>query len=134
MTAKMMSINIENYVRRLKDIDFMQPLYEAVVNSLDAQASNISIQVKSQEVLDKDSGKKLQLINGFEITDNGEGFTEKNIDSFFEMLSEKKDEGKLGSGRFIWLKVFNVKVIKILLVMKLLNVTISKKPQYIFPI
>lgn len=57
MTAKMMSINIENYVRRLKDIDFMQPLYEAVVNSLDAQASNISIQVKSQEVLDKDSGK-----------------------------------------------------------------------------
>lgn len=93
MTAKMMSINIENYVRRLKDIDFMQPLYEAVVNSLDAQASNISIQVKSQEVLDKDSGKKLQLINGFEITDNGEGFTEKNIDSFFEMLSEKKDEG-----------------------------------------
>ena len=88
MTAKMMSINIENYVRRLKDIDFMQPLYEAVVNSLDAQASNISIQVKSQEVLDKDSGKKLQLINGFEITDNGEGFTEKNIDSFFEMLSE----------------------------------------------
>lgn len=77
MTAKMMSINIENYVRRLKDIDFMQPLYEAVVNSLDAQASNISIQVKSQEVLDKDSGKKLQLINGFEITDNGEGFTEK---------------------------------------------------------
>ena len=94
MTAKMMSINIENYVRRLKDIDFMQPLYEAVVNSLDAQASNISIQVKSQEVLDKDSGKKLQLINGFEITDNGEGFTEKNIDSFFEMLSEKKDEGK----------------------------------------
>lgn len=90
MTAKMMSINIENYVRRLKDIDFMQPLYEAVVNSLDAQASNISIQVKSQEVLDKDSGKKLQLINGFEITDNGEGFTEKNIDSFFEMLSEKR--------------------------------------------
>ena len=68
MTAKMMSINIENYVRRLKDIDFMQPLYKAVVNSLDAQASNISIQVKSQEVLDKDSGKKLQLINGFEIT------------------------------------------------------------------
>ena len=25
MTAKMMSINIENYVRRLKDIDFMEP-------------------------------------------------------------------------------------------------------------
>ena len=126
MTAKMMSINIENYVRRLKDIDFMQPLYEAVVNSLDAQASNISIQVKSQEVLDKDSGKKLQLINGFEITDNGEGFTEKNIDSFFEMLSEKKDEGKLGSGRFIWLKVFNDITIKSKLKDKTIKINFCK--------
>ena len=41
--TKKLKINIGNYVKRLKDIDFMQPLYEAVVNSIDANATNIKI-------------------------------------------------------------------------------------------
>lgn len=107
MVTRTLSINIENYVRRLKDIDFMQPLFEAIVNSLDAKASKVSVQITDQKVKDKENNRTIHLINGFKVIDNGEGFTEKNVDSFFEMLSEKKEEGKLGSGRFIWLKVFD---------------------------
>jgi hypothetical protein len=115
-----MTINIENYVRRLRDINFMQPLYEAIVNSLDAKATNIEISIKDMIVKDENKND-IKVINGFEIIDDGDGFTEKNVDSFFEMLSEKKEEGKLGSGRFIWLKVFD----KIIIESKLPNKTIK---------
>lgn len=117
---KTMTINIENYVRRLRDINFMQPLYEAIVNSLDAKATNIEISIKDMIVKDENKND-IKVINGFEIIDDGDGFTEKNVDSFFEMLSEKKEEGKLGSGRFIWLKVFD----KIIIESKLPNKTIK---------
>ena len=117
---KTMTINIENYVRRLRDINFMQPLYEAIVNSLDAKATNIEITIKDMIVKDENKND-IKVINGFEIIDDGDGFTEKNVDSFFEMLSEKKEEGKLGSGRFIWLKVFD----KIIIESKLPNKTIK---------
>ena len=115
-----MTINIENYVRRLRDINFMQPLYEAIVNSLDAKATNIEISIKDTIIKDENKND-INVINGFEIVDDGDGFTEKNVDSFFEMLSEKKEEGKLGSGRFIWLKVFD----KIIIESKLPNKTIK---------
>ena len=115
-----MTINIENYVRRLRDINFMQPLYEAIVNSLDAKATNIEISIKDTIIKDENKND-INVINGFEVVDDGDGFTEKNVDSFFEMLSEKKEEGKLGSGRFIWLKVFD----KIIIESKLPNKTIK---------
>ena len=117
---KTMTINIENYVRRLRDINFMQPLYEAIVNSLDAKATNIEISIKDTIIKDENKND-INVINGFEVVDDGDGFTEKNVDSFFEMLSEKKEEGKLGSGRFIWLKVFD----KIIIESKLPNKTIK---------
>ena len=117
---KTMTINIENYVRRLRDINFMQPLYEAIVNSLDAKATNSEISIKDTIIKDENKND-INVINGFEIVDDGDGFTEKNVDSFFEMLSEKKEEGKLGSGRFIWLKVFD----KIIIESKLPNKTIK---------
>ena len=117
---KTMTINIENYVRRLRDINFMQPLYEAIVNSLDAKATNVVISIKDTIVKDENKND-IKVMDGFEIIDDGEGFTEKNVDSFFEMLSEKKEEGKLGSGRFIWLKVFD----KIIIESKLPNKTIK---------
>lgn len=41
--SRKLTINISNYVKRLKNIDFLQPLYEAIVNSLDANATQIKI-------------------------------------------------------------------------------------------
>lgn len=121
-----MTINIENYVRRLRDIDFMQPLYEAIVNSLDANAKNIDVSI--QEAVVKDKNKEdIKVINGFEIVDDGDGFTDKNVDSFFEMLAEKREEGKLGSGRFIWLKVFDKIVIESRLLHKTIKINFCKQ-------
>lgn len=103
MTRKL-TVNISNYVKRLKNIDFLQPLYEAIVNSIDANATMIKIKF----FIDNDNET---LVNGFSIVDNGDGFNNKNLDSFFEMMKMDKQKGKLGSGRFIWLKVFdNIKI------------------------
>ena len=45
---------------------------------------------------------------GFRITDDGEGFTDDNINSFCTLWSKHKMElGCKGSGRFTWLNVFN---------------------------
>ena len=99
MTRKL-TVNISNYVKRLKNIDFLQPLYEAIVNSIDANATMIKIKF----FIDNDNET---LVNGFSIVDNGDGFNNKNLDSFFEMMKMDKQKGKLGSGRFIWLKVFD---------------------------
>ena len=110
--SKKLKINIGNYVKRLKDIDFMQPLYEAVVNSMDANASVITINFYKTTNAENSNKQDNAHINGFVIKDNGDGFNSENADSFFEMMQMNKDLGKLGSGRFIWLKVFDkVKII-----------------------
>lgn len=108
MTRRTLKINIANYVRRLSNINFIQPLIESVINSLDAEATLINITFNKIKRIErtKDGDKEIEYIDGFKITDNGEGFTDKNIDSFFDMFSGDKTKGKLGSGRFIWLKVF----------------------------
>lgn len=102
-----LTVNIENYVKRLKDIDFLQPLFEAIVNSLDADATNIKVKFDTEF----DEDKKVNFVTGFSITDDGDGFNEKNTDTFFEMMQMDKQKGKLGSGRFIWLKVFDKVII-----------------------
>ena len=110
-TSKQLKINIGNYVKRLKDIDFMQPLYEAVVNSMDANATNINITFIKDKDDALDNTREKFYIKGFIIKDNGDGFNDTNSESFFEMMQMNKDLGKLGSGRFIWLKVFdNIKI------------------------
>lgn len=46
-------------------------------------------------------------VNGFTIVDNGVGFTEVNLDSFFTSDTQYKvGRGGKGIGRFIWLKAF----------------------------
>lgn len=106
MESKRLKINIANYVKRLKNIDFFQPLYEAIVNSLDANAENIKIKFEKQ-IIDIHSKNQEEKIIGFSIEDDGDGFNDSNLDSFFEMMQMDKSKGKLGSGRFIWLKVFD---------------------------
>ena len=74
--GRKLTVNIANYVKRLKNIDFFQPLYEAVVNSLDANAKHISIKFEVEIV--KKGNKDLPLIKGFQVIDDGDGFNEKN--------------------------------------------------------
>jgi hypothetical protein len=90
------------------------PMFEAVVNSLqaieDAPGSTpspiIEVIVERETVLDglDVAGE----VKGFTIVDNGVGFGEANLDSFFtEYTLYKVSRGGKGVGRFIWLKAFH---------------------------
>lgn len=93
------------------------PLYEAVVNSLHSIEER-----RSEDALFKDGrvtinvirspqlslSKEFLPIEGFIVTDNGIGFTERNIQSFLESDSTYKAKiGGKGVGRFSWLKAFS---------------------------
>ena len=101
-----MKINLKRAVDNLskKNLNFFQPMYEAITNSLEAGATRIEINILDETTFDGITAK----IKGYSIVDNGEGFTNKNIESFLELWSDKKLEfGCKGSGRFTWLSVFS---------------------------
>lgn len=73
--------------------------FEAIANSLDANASEINIEIK---IKDKTAYHTLEII----ITDNGDGFTDENFGRF-EKLLNPKDKSHKGIGRLVFLKYFN---------------------------
>ena len=99
-------VKIDNVLKGFNSkIPFMQPLYETITNSLEAHAKDIRIVFEKEELLDNDTMNP--RIIGFTITDDGDGFNQKNRESFGEYLSNYKSElGCKGIGRFTWLKVF----------------------------
>jgi hypothetical protein len=100
-----MKVDILRAVERLNNkVSFLQPLYEAIVNSLEAKATKIEISLDTNPLLINDNFE----IKGFIITDNGEGFTEENREAFITLWTPiKKSIGGKGIGRLTWLKVFN---------------------------
>ena len=93
-----MYVNLKRAIKSIGDVDFFQPLYEAIVNSFQAEADRVEINFD----LDEDN------ITSISIKDNGEGFTEKNLNSYLTLWSDLKvDKGGLGSGRLLCLKVFD---------------------------
>ena len=92
------------------------PLYEAVVNSINAIeerahkngsfSGKIDIEVIRDTTLFGESENN--TVRGFNIIDNGIGFNEDNMSSFMEADSEYKIAiGGKGVGRFSWLKAFS---------------------------
>jgi hypothetical protein len=113
-----------NLMGRVKNFDLpkhrpLVPLYEAIVNSVHAIEERqkndpnflngeISIRIM-RDTQNKITENELPDIEGFEIIDNGIGFTENNMDSFLESDSTHKSEiGGKGVGRFSWLKAFAI--------------------------
>lgn len=94
-----MKVNIERAIKSITEkIDFYQPLYEGVINSFQADATEIKIKfdVKDGHVI------------GYAITDNGVGYDNENIEGFLTLWSNHKiDKFALGSGRILCLKVFD---------------------------
>lgn len=72
---------------------------EAIANSLDANASNIQVDI-SIDALDKPD--TLRVI----ITDNGEGFTDERYKKFSKLLKVDDDTHK-GVGRLVYLNYFD---------------------------
>jgi len=97
------SASIETIVNDLQDITWEQVIFEAVTNSLQANASEINIKFNSAslEVTDK------KYIDKLVVEDNGKGFIDENIKSFQNYRSQlKRDLGCKGIGRFLYLKIF----------------------------
>ena len=93
-----MQVNINRAIKTIGNVGFFQPLYEGIVNSFQAGASNVKINF----TLEND------YVVGYKIEDDGEGYTNANIESYLELWSEHKiEQGALGSGRILCLKVFD---------------------------
>ena len=102
------NVSIATAIKRFNNhINFLQPLVEAISNSLEANAQNISIIFytdKIQNLIDD----RIKKIESYSIEDDGDGFTDTNISSFLTYMSEHKvDIGCKGVGRITWLKVFS---------------------------
>lgn len=105
-----LSVGIKTAVSKLNNqVTFLQPVYEAISNSLEAHSKNIYVTFHtdiSQINLSTEISKQAK-INGFEIVDDGDGFNKKNRDSFGELwTTAKQNLGCKGVGRLTWLKVF----------------------------
>lgn len=111
-----MKINVAGRVKNmtLSERRPLLPLYEAVVNSIqaieDAEHKQGSIRieiVRDTAHLLKDSAPETGDIVGFNIIDNGIGFDDDNYAAFETAdTTYKADRGGKGIGRFLWLVAF----------------------------
>lgn len=113
------SFEIQGLVNQLKCSTYLIPLFEAVVNAI--QSTHIS-KIRNGHIeiyIDRLGGQlslstdenipyEVQPINNIIISDNGEGFNNKNMTSFLKAFTtEKIQYGCKGVGRFTWLKAFD---------------------------
>lgn len=101
---------------RLPKTKALWPLFETIVNSIqsiedtaDCADSYIKVQAnrpESRQML-TDGTEEINHFDEFVVSDNGEGFTERNYKSFLEAYTTYKvKKGCKGIGRFLWLKAF----------------------------
>lgn len=100
-----MDANINSIVRDLKKVTVYQVVFEAITNSIQANASNIEIYfIARNKSVDEDSH---QIVDEIKVVDDGVGFNDENIKSFKTYRSDyKKNLGAKGVGRFLYLKLF----------------------------
>lgn len=101
-----LEVDVSTAVDRFSQkIGFWQPLYEAISNALEANASEIVVEIEPAPTLHKSTD---QVVAEITVQDNGDGFTEANIKSFCKLWTKHKSElGCRGVGRLTWLRVFN---------------------------
>ena len=80
------------------DTSLLYVYYEAIANAIDANATNIKIDITVPDFND---------VNDFEISieDNGDGFTDVNFERFKQILNTA-DENHKGIGRLVFLNYF----------------------------
>lgn len=111
------SIEFQGLVQQIQCHNYLMPLYEAIINSIQSLQINkikngkIEIYIeKNNEVQQKLSNEfegKIEPIKNIYITDNGIGFNDENFKHFKRVFTtHKKKYGCKGIGRVIWLKAF----------------------------
>ena len=104
MSSGSIPADIQSIVDDLKQITWEQVLFEAITNSLQANATEININFLHSTLNVEDTKKSIEKIT---IEDNGDGFTEENTESFQKYRSaHKRHLGAKGTGRFLYLKIF----------------------------
>ena len=113
-----MHIDIKGKIneKRLSYANTLLPLFEAIVNSIQAIEEDSATKTGIIEIsLVRSKQSKFEFANqtsnpailDFIIKDNGIGFTEKNYESFnFAHSTYKEKKGGKGIGRFLWLRAF----------------------------
>jgi hypothetical protein len=99
-----MLVTTKQIVKRLPtNFKLVSILEEAITNSIQANATTIDIYF---ETLPIDLTQETKKVKNFSIIDNGDGFTDENIDSFNHYLSDYKENlGCKGIGRFTYLTI-----------------------------
>lgn len=111
------SIELIGLVNQTNCNNYLMPMFEAIVNSIQSiqinniQNGRIDIVIdrinEQQQSLPTFENTKVQPIKNIHITDNGKGFNDENLASFLKAFSTYKSKyGCKGIGRFTWLKVF----------------------------
>lgn len=99
-----MLVTTKQIIKRLPDnFRLTSILEEAITNSIQANAKEIKIHF---ETLPSDLTEEKRKVKNFTIIDNGDGFTDDNINSFNHYLSDYKETlGCKGIGRFTYLTI-----------------------------
>ena len=99
-----MLVTTRQIVKQLPtNLRLLSILNEAITNSIQANATKIKINF---DTIDISLLKDEKSVKNMTIVDNGDGFTDKNIDSFNHYLSEYKQTlGCKGIGRFTYLTI-----------------------------
>ncbi|MDX2190783.1 MAG: ATP-binding protein [Bacteroidota bacterium] len=106
MLAEIRRIVSEDISNRVTQYDV---LFEAITNSIHANATKIKCKLHSYDNPEKENGIDLvpKRIDTITIIDNGDGLNEHNYASFCKYRTEyKKELGGKGVGRFVYLKVY----------------------------
>lgn len=95
-----MRVNTKQAVKLFFNNPSLEQVFkEAIANSLDANATKISVNIFIESF---ERQETLQIT----ITDNGDGFTDERYEKFCELLSVEEDSHK-GVGRLVYLSYFN---------------------------
>jgi len=99
-----MLVTTKQIVKKLPTtLKLLSILEEAITNSIQANSTEVSIYF---DTIDISLLEDMKAVKNMTIVDNGDGFTNKNIDSFNHYLSEyKQDFGCKGIGRFTYLTI-----------------------------
>ena len=114
----MSNVNVSRAIENIRGVTTIYTaIVEVVVNAIQAidekKPAAGEVRIKAIRSAQLETDRNLPEITGFEVWDNGVGFTDENRDSFDTLYSDQKiSDGGKGFGRFTCLKYFDRLVVE----------------------